>query len=520
MSTPQLDDILSVPTQDTVLNQEVYPQLKSRAVRITDWLVGGVYRAMAYVIAAMRVNVRIAIAAFTAATFEDYVFGVSTPPPNEDGSVIDVTGYAPVVAQQRYGLTQIAASYTLRNLTLTNVATTSYGPIQPGDFMVSFPSGNRYVNNVAFTIPAAVGITPGVVVVQFRSELTTNTTAGLVYNDPTGSAIALVTSSYPGVSASNPLTNYSAVSQTGASVGTVAPAGTPDGTSHTVAVRIDGSGNAGDSSVAWSTQVDTLGWVTQSGAGASNLGGFGIGVALSDNGGAPAFPEGIVYYFDTPGSDITQVGADVETPQQLGTRCRGLIPALSFPKDQFGQWIPASPTADAYTTLVLNASSQVRIVYIETGIINNQLFIVIAGQGGTPLPAGVVATVQAFLNSFAFLTDLPVVTTSVPRAITLGGLTITAKASQLGTAQSALTLRLKNYLGGVDPAAALNINGIVDYDYLIALVRTTPGVLRVAGTLTINGGTTDFQLPVTPGAFESASWSQPSSTAAFAWASG
>ncbi len=514
MSTaPSLDDLTTIPDQDTVFNTEVKPELVSRKVRVTDWLTGGVYLAMAYVVALMRVDVRKAIATFVLAGFEDYAFGFKTftlP----DGTTLDVTNWAPFVAKQRYGVDQIAASYTLRNITLTNTVNTSYGPIQPGDFVIQFPSGNRYVNNVAFTIPASGA--GGTVIVQFRSELTTDSASGIVYNDPTDSTIALVTSNYPGVTATNPHTNYSAVSLSGSGLGTVTPSGTPTG-SHNVAVRIDASGTAAGSTVAWSTQVDTLGWVAQSGSTATNLGGFGINVTLADNSGNPAFIVGSVYYFNTPGSDITQAGADVETPQALGTRCRGLIPALAFAKDGNGNWIPGSPTADAYSTLIRNANTQVVIVYVQTdSTINNKVNLVIAGQGGAPLGSGVVANVQSFMNSFSFETDLPFVTTSTARNITLAGLTITVKSSQLAAAQTELTRRLQLYLGGVDPAVALSINGTVDYDYIIALVRTTPGVTKVSGTLTINAAAQDLQLPVTVGAFESASWSQTSATA-FSW---
>jgi hypothetical protein len=511
MSVPSFNDLTTIPDQNTTLNQEVFPELKSRKVRVTDWLTGGVYLAMSNVVALMRADVRKSIATYMLACFEDYVFGFKTftlP----DGTSFDVTGWAPFLAQQRYGTTQIPASYTLRNITLTNSTGANYGPIQIGDFKIAFPSGNRYVNNVVFTIPAN-----GSIVVQFRSELTTNSQAGIVYNDPSDSTLSLVTSNYPGVTATNPHTNYSAVSQAGSGLGTVTPGGTPDGSSHNVAVRIDATGTVAGATVQWSTQVDTLGWVSQSGATATNLGGHGINVTLADNGGNPSFIQGTVYYFNTPGSDITQTGADAETPQALGTRCRGLIPALAFAKDGSGNWIPGSPTSDAYSTLVRNANSQVVIVYIQPDpTVNNKLNIVIAGQGGAPLSSGVVANVQSFLNSFSFQTDLPSVTTSTARAITLGGLTVTAKSSQLAAAQSALTQRLNLYLGGVDPAVALSINGTIDYDYLIALVRTTPGVVKVSGTLTINGGTTDLPLPVTPGAFESASWSQTSATA-FTW---
>jgi hypothetical protein len=510
-AAPQLADLLTVPDQDTVLNQEVFPELKKRNVRVTDWLTGGVYLAMSYVVALMRVSVRLAIAAFVAAGFEDYAFGFSTPPPNSDGSIIDVTGWAPIIAQQRYGLTQILASYTLRNITLTNAVNASYGPIQPGDFKISFPSGNRYVNNEAFTIPSSSS--GGVVMVSFRSELTTNSLKGIVYNDPSNSAIALVTSNYPGVTASNPSTPYSKVSQAGSGLGTVTTTGTPTGGSHNVAVRIDASGTVAGATFRWSTQVDTLGWVTQTGSSATNLGGFGINLTLFDNGGNPSFVAGAVYYFNTPGSDITQAGADIETPQQLGTRCRGLIPALAFAKDGNGNWIPGSPTNDAYTTLILNANSQVRIVFISpSATVNNELNIVIAGQGGAPLSSGVVANVQDFLDSFDFLTDLPVITTSTARAISLAGLNIICKSAQYASAKAAMTLRLQQYLGGVDQATLLSINGLIDYDYIIALVRTTPGVIKVSGTLTINGVADDLQLPVIPGAFESASWTEAVTT--------
>jgi hypothetical protein len=73
--------------------------------------------------------------------------------------------------------------------------------------------------------------------------------------------------------------------------------------------------------------------------------------------------------------------------------------------------------------------------------------------------------------------------------------------------------RLATYFGGLDPQQALSVNGLIDYDYVLSLIRTTPGVLRITGTLTINGGTVDIQLPVTPGAFENAYWTQTVGTA-------
>jgi hypothetical protein len=510
MATPSLNDLLTVPSQDEVLDQEVLPELKKRKIRVTDWLVGAVERANAYVIAKLRMLSRASIAALTAAGFEDYVFGFSTPPPGPDGESVDVTGWAGFVAEQRYGIKQIDASSTKRTITLTNATATTYGPLQPGAIIVQFPSGNRYVLDEVTTISPSAD-TDAV----FRSEFASDSAAGLVYNDPSDSTISLVTAKYPGVTASNPAPTFSPVSQAGTGLGTVTPSGTPVG-DHAFAIRIVNAGNVSGSTAVWQYSVDGGSWSADQNTYVVVVG-YGVTVTLADNGGNPAFELNAVYYFQAPGTDIVQAGADIETPQQLGTRCRGILPSLAFVKDSLGNWIPISPTASAYETLARSANDQIRVVLVETDdTVNNQINVVIAGQGGTPLGPGVVANVQLFFDSFTMLTDRPAVSTSTARTITLAGLTVTTKSSQQASAQTLLTKRLQTYLGGVDPDAALSINGRIDYDYIISLVRTTPGVTKVSGTLLINGAAADLQLPVTPGAYESAKWTDTSVTS-FAW---
>jgi hypothetical protein len=519
MSTPSFQDLLTIPSQDDTLNQEVAPELQRRGVRVTDWLAGAVERANAYVIALLRVSVRTAIAAIAAAGFEDYAFGFSQPPAGPSGEIIDVTSWCDLVAKQRYGVDRIPASYTKRTITLTNASATPY-TVQPGNLIIQFPSGNRYF------LDSPVGAATGPVTIAastttqatFRSEFAADSSAGLFYNDGSGlTPLLLVTANYPGVTASNPAPTFSPVTLVGSSIGTVTPSGSPSSPPHSVVVRIDVTGSVAGSTVGWSTNIDNLGWVTQTGATGVNLGGFGITVTLADNGGSPAFTSGAAYYFQTPGSDITQAGADIETPQVLGTRCRGLIPSMAFAQDGAGNWIPGSPTVGAYQTLALSANSQIRVVLVQTDTaVNDKINIVIAGQGGAPLLAAVVANVQSFFNSLSFITDRPVVATTTGRTITLAGLSITVRSAQLAAAQRELTRRLQLYLGGVDQATLLGINGLIDYDYIIALARTTPGVTKVNGTLTINAAAADLQLPITLGAYESAQWSQTSITA-FAW---
>lgn len=506
MALPSFDELLEVPDQDAVLEGETLPELRRRQVKVSSWPTGGVYRAMAYVVSWMRVESRKLIAAIAAAGFEDYCFGLVDPPVG-----IDVTSWAPIVAKQRYGLDRIEATYTRRTIRLTNSTGGTYGPLPLGRMRLGFPSGNRYVQDEdAITIPASSYID-----VIFRGELATDSVAGIAYNDPSDSVITFINASYPGVVATNPAPVYSPVVPTAESVGSVTPSNTPSG-EHSVAVRIDTSGTVGGASVAWSTNVDGGGWTAQSGATATNLGGHNIDVTLADNAGDPAFAAGTIYYFNTPGTDILEIGRDQETPQELGARCRALWPLLAMVPDGTGNSIPVSPTASGYELLARTASRQVKIVYVETGSVNNELNIVIAGQGAV-LSSATVAAVQAYLDAYQMVTDLPVVLSPTPSVITLASLTVTVRSGYLAKAQAEAQRRLQLFFGGVDPGNLLNINGLIDHAYVAELVRTTPGVKKVTDlTLTINGSTADLQLPVTPNTLELATWSQAVATA-FTW---
>lgn len=520
MAAPSFTDLLAQPTQDEVIDQDVLPEATKRGLRVNDWNVGAVWRTAAYVISKLYVSVRVAVATVMAAGFEDYAFGKSSPPPDSDGNVIDVTGWASVISVQRYGTPQIDATYTRRIFTLTNSALGAYGPLQPGasSMMVQFPSGNRYILDQVLTIAAGALGTPAVTMATFRSEFPSDSAAGDVYNDPPGQPLYLVTASYPGVVVTNPAPTFSPVASANAGLGTITPSGTPTSPPHAVAIRIVTQGLA--ATAGWQYAIDGAAWsATQTTAGTGI--GDGITVTLADNSGNPSFLLNSVYYFTTPGSDIIQVGADVETPQALGARCRGLIPAIAFPQDANGRWIPTSPTSSGYETLVRNANANVRVVLVTPdGTVNNKVNIVIAGNGGAPLAPVDVANMQQFLAAFSMLTDAPNVSTSTGRALTFGGLTIVCKSTQLVAAQTTLTQRLQTYLGGLDPATPISINPLIDYDYILALARTTPGVTKINGTLTITttGGTVtaDLPLPITPGAFESAQWTQSSATA-FSW---
>lgn len=510
MAEPSFDELLDVPDVDTILEQEVLTELRKpeRAVKVDSWPTGGVYRAMAYIVAKAREQGRKIAAAIAAAGFEDYAFGLVDPPFG-----LDVTSWAPIVAKQRYGLDRIEATYTRRTIRLTNSTASTYGPLTLGTILLGFSSGNRYIQDEdAITIPASDYID-----VIFRSALPTDSVNGIVYStDPSDDVISFINASYPGVTATNPATVYSVVSPTAESIGTVTPSNTPSGGAHSVAVRIDASGNAGDSSVAWSTNVDGLGWVAQSGATATNLGGFNIDVTLADNAGDPAFAADTIYYFNTPGTDIVEIGRDVETPQELGRRCRALWPLLAMVPDDSGNSVPISPTAVGYELLARTASRQVKVVYVGLGDVNNELKLAVAGQGAL-LPGATVAAIQAYLDVFPRLTDIAIVLSPTTRVITIANLAVTVRSGYLVKAQAEVQRRLRLFFGGVDANNPLAINGLIDHAYVAELVRTTPGVKKITDlTMTINGSTADLQLPVVAGALELATWSQTAATD-FAW---
>lgn len=589
-------DLTTIPTQQQVWNQELLPALQNPpqgiVVRVTDWFVGGAYRAMGMAVALMRVNSRIATAVLTYAGFEDYVFGRTQVPTPPGGTPIDVTNWAPLIFKQRYGGIQAPATNTLRQFTLTNTSATTYSNLAPGSMYVQFPSGNRYIlrgaqtalslamgvsdttavvsstsgfpasgtiqvdqeqisytgitgttftglvrgvngtsaathaNSAAVsqvvTIPPQAGGIPGTLQTVFRSEFPYS--SGSTYNnDTTGSNITLVTSSFPGVTVTNPQTTFSPVAQAGAGLGTVTPSGSPSG-QHTVSVQIVQTGTIAGATAGWQYAIDNGGWsATQFGS--SAVVGSGITVTLADNGANPSFVQGTAFYFTTPGSDILQNGQIAQTPQSMGLQAAGMWPALAFPKDANGNAIPVSPTGNAYVLLALAASQNVALAFaITDGTVNNLIHLIVCGQNGIPAVATTVAGVQQFFNALQMLTDNVLVGTSTQRGISLGFTSgaIQVKAAQLVAAQQTLQQRLQAYFGGTDPNAPLGINGLIDHEYISSLIRTLPGVppggVPVGAlTLAAAGGppaaAANIQLPITPGAFEVASFTQQVATA-------
>jgi hypothetical protein len=422
MSLPTLDDLLSIPTKEEAFDDEVIPEQIAQGVQVTSWAPGEIWRTASWIIARLYSLVRAGIAAIAAGGFEDYAFGFATVTNPLTGIAYDLSGWAPLIAKQRYGLDQILAQPTKRTITFTNASATPYGPLTAGSVIVQYAaSGRRYVLDETVTIAGST-----TTAARFKAEIA----GGAANGDATSSAVQLVTAQFPGVTAA--------------------------------------------------------------------------------------------------ATAVVALGRDAETPQELGARCRGLIPLLAAPKDPVtGNVIPISPTASGYEALARTASDQVKICSVYTSAtINNQVDIVCAGQGA-PLDGPTVDAIQDYVDHFTMITDYPVVSTPTSREVNIrsGVTTVKVTAALLASAKIAMQTAIEAYFGGTDPTNVITVNPLVERAYLCELIRATPGVTYTDAPQTLeighNGGSyvaDDLQLPITPGAFEMASWSEDVATL-FTWMS-
>lgn len=478
-----LDDLLVVTDQQQILDSEVLPEFVLRGIKTTDWDVGDVTRADAYLAAKLRQLSKDQIKVLAASRFGDYLFGFTPLPGATAAQQADLLAWAPILAKQDKGITPIDATYTLRRIRLSNSTANAYNK-PAGRIVIKFPSGNRYVSNGAY-----VSVGHDDVDVVFRSEFPIDTTR--TYGDAPSSAISFLTADLPGVTATNPPATYTPVTQVGGGLGTVTPTGTPAG-AHSIAIRIDTTGVVGVAT--WSYNLDGGGWIS---VGATDTHyddqfGYGVDLDISNNGGN--FIAQTLYYFSWPGTDITQVGRSAETPQEIGKRVRAQQPLFSVQRDDNGNPLPISPPATAYQALVLQAFPEVKVCLVKPSTtVNNVVNIYIAGQGFL-LSSATLSLVGAWLKSLGMTTDRLVVASPPTQAIVLAGGNFKVKAAQAAAAKGEAQRRVGIYLAGIDPVTPLVFGGLIDRSYLISLIRTTPGVTYGDDSLTINTVAADYQL--------------------------
>lgn len=455
-----LDDLRTLQSS-TQIFQTLLGVYQANGFPVQSWQTGGVERTrlMAFATALADVSGNY-IAEASAGGFLDFAS----------------TNWLRLTAEELYEVIYNKASFTQGTITLTAASGVPTSTYQAGQLIAVFSdTGHRYLNTGTVVIPAGPGSVSG----TFQAEF-----AGSSYSDQPNGILTLVTA-IPGVTLTNPAGAFTTpVAHVGSGTGTVTPGGSPT-TPHQVIVRIDSTGTA--STASWSYSLDGSPFVSFGTGNATNLAGTSINITLANGASGTSFVKDDTYAFTNPGSWITVQGSDDESDTALAERCRNRWSTLSpIPTNSFYKLIATStPSVGSQVT---------QVVVINDSVVNNQVNIVVAGPGGV-LPPATVASIQSYINPRVPITDKPVVVSPTTTSVTLAA-TVTATASQLTAAQSAIQTSMTNYINSV------GINGVIRLAAIIELIMEVDGVIDVSG-LTINsssanvtlGSSTTFVLP-------------------------
>lgn len=375
-------------------------------------------------------------------------------------------GWTALLATDNYNLPPNAAVSTQGNV-IINIpsGTVNYSP---SNLIVTFAAtGNRYPALASGTLSAG----NNTIAVQAESP-------GAIYSDASNSGGITLSTPIPGAVITNPASQFTAVSKTGTGSGSVVPSSSlsPPYPPHQVVITMLTSAASG-SGVSWTYAIDSGVPVTVSGANASNIGGTGINITLVDGSGT-SFVIGDEFIFNTPGTWITQQGADAETDPALAVRCRDRWSSLSD--------IPTGGYYDLLAKSTPGVGAQVtQAIVVPDAVINNKVNIIVAGPLGV-LPPSAITAIQSFVSPRARGCDLPVVGSPGQLSITLAGV-VTSTTAAASVAKTAITAALTAYVNST------GVNGTIRLSKIIELIMDQLGVVDASG-ITINGAASNLVL--------------------------
>ena len=463
MPTYTLADLRTPQTAD-VIQARLLTALGGRGLPVADWAPassGGPEMTVVGMIAGTIASlVGAKAAALVSARFLDFATG-------------DFLAY---LAQHFYGLTKIAATFTIQNITLTSAAAAAPEQFQPGDLWVKADSGNRYQSLDAVNLVAGGSIQG----IRFQAEF-----PGASYSDVAGTIRTMVTAP-GGVSCVNEApSTFLDSTQIGSSTGTVEaqPTGSPPAY-QSIRVRIDASGEVGVAIFSW-TIDDGVTW-HPAGTVRPVFTGIPSAALFFGEGSTPSFIQGEIFTI-LVGQAIAQQGADDETDDSLRDRCRCRWPTLSD--------VPTSGTIRLWARL---ASPEVSKVIADADPSTpGQTVVTIASQAGPASAQAQIAVTDYItprLQGFQGVPASPVagspeervlVRSAATNIITPAGL-VSVPRAKVPAVQQAADNTWDAYLRGV------LIGGIV---HILALEQAImdAGAINVGG-LTLNGNAANVQL--------------------------
>lgn len=387
-----------------------------------------------------------------------------------------VDEWATIFAKQMFNLDRDLATQTHQNVQLW--FDPLVGPVTKaaGFFVVESGTGNLYRNVSPVTVPLGDGTDATKVNVDFIAE-----SPGAKYSDGPLTIKKLVTP-LPGLNCLNPTRDYpSPIKQVGISEATITPFRTAIGTAPTpcsVRIVITATGLVGAGSLTYELNSDprTLRAVTPIPATLALLDAAGAltgtSLTLNDFVGTKTFITGSIFSFDTPISPITVQGRDDETTEALMLRCQARWPDLAD-----------VPTSDRHANWVRTVSREqglgiTKVKTYASKTVAGRAEILIGGDSN-PLPTGTRDTAQAYVDARLGITDLALVTSATPVAVTSIG-TVRVAATQMAATKAKADAAWAAYIALLPIGGEPLLGGIVSLDTLVQTLKNA-GALQVSG---------------------------------------
>jgi uncharacterized phage protein gp47/JayE len=229
-------------------------------------------------------------------------------------------GWLDLIANQVYALTRNPATSTTFTMTLTAVSGAGPYTLQPGDVWIVGPTGNKYQSTSGGTLNGGTSLE-----ISFQAE-----NPGALYDDDPAHVELELTSSLAGVTLSAGGGDFSIVTNSAGSTGSIQPQRTNSNVGpmpHTFGIQINVAGDVGTAT--YSLQVDSEPFTFEGLLEALNTLVDGTSIAAI-NGNSPSFLADDVFVFSTPGTPNYVQGNDVESDPALVARCQGRWPSLSL----------------------------------------------------------------------------------------------------------------------------------------------------------------------------------------------
>jgi hypothetical protein len=465
-----LDDLLIPRDRDTT-EALLLSTLQGESFPVTDWYTGSVPKTLLKMFATGLLDRETLLRYVVSGGFLDLAVALTDP----DGNPVEV--WAENLAQQNYGLTRAAATFTQKYVTLS--CASGFGPYSrgAGELRAVSQSGNYYVNTDALSLADGSSAT-----ITFQCE-----SPGLVI-DATGTIDKLVTP-LPGVSIVDAQTQFSVPIRFWSGTGNITPSatGTPS-PSRTIKVTIMSAGRIGDATAKLDIYTgSTVTSVATFTIGATQAQGD-ITLTFTDGpSGTNSFIGADTWFVSTPGEPTIQNGSDKEPLSVLAQRCRDRWPSLSaIPTEgKYAGWARQCSFESALGVNRVATSPSTTVA----GVVN----VWIADASGAATPATVTA-VQNYIDLRSVDIERANVTTAAAVTISVTG-KVWVKRSRLVAVKAAVKLLWNQYLAVV-PIGGEQPGGLVRCSKLDQILEDA-GVFN-SENLQINSIGSDIDLELDP----------------------